>query len=123
MAEEPGDEPGDPEEQPHPAGIIVLDKPTGPTSRDLVNTVAALLGRVKVGHAGTLDPLAGGILVVCVGAATRLTEIIQHLSKSYRTVVRLGARSDTHDALGRIAACRFTQGAARGRRAGSPVAA
>ncbi len=58
------------------------------------------LPRVKVGHAGTLDPLASGILVVCIGAATRLIEIIQHLSKSYRTVIRLGARSDTHDALG-----------------------
>ena len=85
-------------------GIIVLDKPTGPTSRDLVNRVTALLPRVKVGHAGTLDPLATGILVVCVGVATRLTEIIQHLSKSYKTVVRLGARSDTHDALGQITA-------------------
>ena len=90
--------------RPSPAGIIVLDKPTGPTSRDLVNRVAALLPRVKVGHAGTLDPLASGILVVCIGFATRLTEIIQHLSKSYKTVIRLGARSDTHDALGQIAA-------------------
>ena len=86
------------------SGIIVLDKPTGPTSRDLVNRVAKLLPRVKVGHAGTLDPLASGILVVCVGAATRLTEIVQHLGKSYRTGIRLGARSDTHDAQGAIEA-------------------
>jgi tRNA pseudouridine55 synthase len=92
------------EKTPAPAGIIVLDKPAGPTSRELVNRVAALLPRVKVGHAGTLDPLASGILVVCIGVATRLTEIIQHLSKSYKTVIRLGARSDTHDALGQIAA-------------------
>ena len=90
--------------RPDAAGIIVLDKPTGPTSRELVNRVADLLPRVKVGHAGTLDPLASGILIICVGAATRLTEIIQDLSKSYRTVIRLGARSDTHDALGSIVA-------------------
>ena len=59
--------------RPVAAGIIVLNKPTGPTSRELVNRVARLLPRVKVGHAGTLDPLASGILIVCVGAATRLT--------------------------------------------------
>jgi tRNA pseudouridine55 synthase len=86
------------------AGIIVLDKPTGPTSRELVDRVAELLPRVKVGHAGTLDPLAGGILIVCVGVATRLTEVIQDLGKSYKTVIRLGARSDTDDALGSIVA-------------------
>jgi tRNA pseudouridine55 synthase len=64
--------------------------------------VARLVGRAKVGHAGTLDPLASGVLVVCVGSATRLVEDIQGLPKSYRTVVRLGARSDTLDADGRI---------------------
>jgi tRNA pseudouridine55 synthase len=68
----------------------------------VVDRVARLVGRVKVGHAGTLDPLASGVLVVCVGAATRLVEEIQGLPKSYRTAVRLGARSDTLDADGRI---------------------
>ena len=86
------------------AGIIVLNKPSGPTSRELVDRVARLLPRTKVGHAGTLDPLASGILIICVGTATRLTDEIQDLSKSYRTVVRLGARSDTDDALGSIVA-------------------
>jgi tRNA pseudouridine55 synthase len=57
---------------------------------------------VKVGHAGTLDPLARGILIVCVGPATRLTEVLQHMGKSYRTLIRLGARSDTLDADGVI---------------------
>ena len=89
---------------PVPAGIIVLNKPSGPTSRELVNRVARLLPRIKVGHAGTLDPLASGILIICVGTATRLTDMIHDLSKSYRTVIRLGARSDTHDALGSIVA-------------------
>jgi tRNA pseudouridine55 synthase len=70
----------------------------------MVNRVAELLPRVKVGHAGTLDPLAEGILIICIGAATRLTEVLHELSKSYFTVIRLGARSDTDDALGSIAA-------------------
>jgi tRNA pseudouridine55 synthase len=91
--------------KPHAAsGLIVLNKPSGPTSRELVNRVARLLPRTKVGHAGTLDPLASGILILCVGTATRLTDEIHDLSKSYRTVIHLGARSDTHDALGSIVA-------------------
>ena len=83
-------------------GLLVVDKPRGLTSRAVVDRVAGLVGRVKVGHAGTLDPLASGVLVVCVGAATRLVEEVQRLPKSYRTVVLLGARSDTLDADGRI---------------------
>ncbi len=83
-------------------GLLVVDKPRGLTSRAVVDRVAGLVGRVKVGHAGTLDPLASGVLVVCVGAATRLVEEVQQLPKSYRTVVLLGARSDTLDADGRI---------------------
>jgi tRNA pseudouridine55 synthase len=83
-------------------GILVVDKPRGLTSRAVVDRVAKLVGRVKVGHAGTLDPLASGVLVICVGPATRLVEDIQGLPKSYRTVVLLGARSDTLDADGRI---------------------
>jgi tRNA pseudouridine55 synthase len=84
------------------SGILVLNKPTGITSRKLVDQVARLLPRTKVGHAGTLDPLATGILIVCVGAATRLVENVQDLPKTYRTLIRLGARSDTLDADGRI---------------------
>jgi tRNA pseudouridine55 synthase len=83
-------------------GILVLNKPTGITSRRLVDQVARLLPRFKVGHAGTLDPLATGILIVCVGPATRLVENLQGLPKTYRTLIRLGARSDTLDADGRI---------------------
>ncbi len=83
-------------------GILVVDKPGGITSRAVVDRVVRLVGRAKVGHAGTLDPLASGVLVVCIGSATRLVEDIQALPKSYRTVVLLGARSDTLDADGRI---------------------
>jgi tRNA pseudouridine55 synthase len=102
MAVEPERELQAGRKRPKAAGIIILDKPKGPTSREVVNLVGDLLPRAKVGHAGTLDPLASGILIVCVGVATRLIEIIQDLDKSYRSVIRLGARSDTHDALGSI---------------------
>jgi tRNA pseudouridine55 synthase len=85
-----------------PCGVLNLNKPAGLTSRDVVNRVSRPLRGTKVGHAGTLDPLASGVLVVCVGPATRLIEYVQRLPKTYRTVVRLGARSDTLDADGRV---------------------
>jgi len=84
-------------------GILNLDKPSGITSRAVVDRVARLLPRIKVGHAGTLDPLASGVLIICVGSATRLIESVQRMTKVYRTVIRLGARSDTLDAEGRVA--------------------
>jgi tRNA pseudouridine55 synthase len=83
-------------------GVLVLNKPSGITSRKLVDQVARLALHSKVGHAGTLDPLATGILIVCIGTATRLVENLQELAKTYRTLVRLGARSDTLDADGQI---------------------
>src|ERR1700679_57046 len=84
------------------SGVLNLNKPGGMTSRDVVDLISRPLRKVKVGHAGTLDPLASGVLVVCVGRATRLIEYVQRMPKAYRTVVRLGARSDTLDADGRI---------------------
>lgn len=90
-------------ERPALSGVLNLDKPSGVTSRDVVDLVARALGKTsKAGHAGTLDPLASGVLVVCVGAATRLIEYVQRMPKTYRAVIRLGARSDTLDADGAI---------------------
>jgi len=89
---------------PEICGVLNLEKPGGVTSRDVVDLVSRPLRKVKVGHAGTLDPLASGVLVVCVGTATRLIEHVQRMPKAYRAVVRLGARSDTLDADGRIEA-------------------
>jgi tRNA pseudouridine55 synthase len=83
-------------------GLLNLNKPTGMTSRAVVDRVSRLRRRVKVGHAGTLDPLARGVLVVCVGPATRLIEYVQRMPKLYTTVIRLGARSDTNDADGTV---------------------
>jgi tRNA pseudouridine55 synthase len=86
----------------HVTGILNLYKMRGITSRKAVDGVKRLLPRIKAGHAGTLDPLAAGVLIVCVGSATRLIESVQRMVKVYRTVVRLGARSDTLDAEGSI---------------------
>src|SRR5215218_8336720 len=72
------------------------------TSRAVVDLVARPLRGTKVGHAGTLDPLASGVLVLCVGKATRLIEYVQRMPKTYRTVVRLDAVSNTLDADGDI---------------------
>lgn len=85
-------------------GLLNLKKPTGMTSRDVVDLIARPLRRdkVKVGHAGTLDPLASGVLVVAVGVATRLIEYVQESTKTYRARVRLGATSDSDDADGAI---------------------
>lgn len=84
-------------------GFLNLDKPIGITSRDAVDLVVRVVGRrTKVGHAGTLDPLASGVLVVAVGSATRLIERVQAQAKAYRATIRLGARSDTLDADGTV---------------------
>lgn len=84
-------------------GLLVLDKPTGITSRDAVNRVQKLLPRrLKLGHTGTLDPLATGVLVLCLGNATRLAEYVQEREKTYRSRFRLGATSDTDDAAGTV---------------------
>ena len=83
-------------------GVLNLDKPGGMTSRAVVDLVSRPLRKIKVGHAGTLDPLASGVLVVCVGSSTRLIEQVQRMPKTYRAVIRLGATSDTLDADGRV---------------------
>ncbi len=86
-------------------GLFNIDKPAGWMSRAVVDRVQRLVGRkVKIGHAGTLDPLATGVLVVCVGAATRLVDRIQEDAKGYRAGLRLGIRSDTDDLTGQIEA-------------------
>ncbi|WP_250847106.1 tRNA pseudouridine(55) synthase TruB [Aquisphaera insulae] len=83
-------------------GILNINKPVGISSRSVVDRVERLLPRTKVGHAGTLDPLASGVLVMGVGRATRLVETIQELPKTYRATIRLGGRSDTLDADGEV---------------------
>ena len=75
-------------------GLLVVDKPAGPTSHDVVAVVRRVLKTSRVGHTGTLDPLATGVLVLCIGSGTRLAEYVQAMGKVYRTGLLLGARSD-----------------------------
>src|SRR5262245_59991053 len=83
-------------------GLLNVDKPAGMTSRYVVNRVQRLVKPHKVGHAGTLDPLATGVLVVAIGQATRLIEYVQRMSKVYQGVFLLGRTSDTEDVEGQI---------------------
>jgi tRNA pseudouridine55 synthase len=83
-------------------GVVNLDKPIGPTSHDMVGLLRRLTGMRRIGHAGTLDPLASGVLPILVGSATRFSEELSGGAKRYTAVVRLGQRSVTDDAEGPI---------------------
>ena len=85
-----------------PSGILIVNKPTGMTSHDVVNIVRRLYGTRRVGHAGTLDPLASGVLVVLVGRAAKASEYVSHASKKYEATLRLGITTDTEDVTGQI---------------------
>ena len=103
-------------------GFFCIDKPSGPTSHDMVYKVRRAVGRgVKVGHAGTLDPFAGGVLVVSVGGACRLVEFVMGRPKRYQALVRLGAVSDTDDRTGRIEVARATPWRGRLARGDGPL--
>jgi tRNA pseudouridine55 synthase len=84
-------------------GLLVIDKPSGPTSHDVVARVRRLLNERRVGHTGTLDPMATGLLPVVVGRATRLAQFLSAATKRYEAVVRLGIETDTYDATGAAA--------------------
>ncbi len=86
------------------SGILLLDKPSGPTSHDMVIALRRGAGQKQVGHAGTLDPLATGLLVICLGAATRLSDYMRGKDKRYRARARLGQSTNTYDADGEITA-------------------
>jgi tRNA pseudouridine55 synthase len=87
---------------PRKYGLLNLNKPTGVTSRRVVDCVQKLVRPAKVGHAGTLDPLATGVLVVPVGAATRLVEYVHRMPKHYRATFLLGRESPTEDTDGEV---------------------
>lgn len=82
-------------------GILLVDKPEGPTSQTVVTKVKRALGASKAGHTGTLDPFATGLLVVCLGRATKLAGVLTTDDKEYRATVRFGSATDTDDATGR----------------------
>ena len=80
------------------SGVLVVDKPSGPTSHDVVARVRARTGIKRVGHTGTLDPLASGVLPLVLGRATRLVRYLSSEDKRYDAVIRLGAATETYDA-------------------------
>ncbi|HEV7588817.1 MAG TPA: tRNA pseudouridine(55) synthase TruB [Longimicrobium sp.] len=85
-----------------PNGVLPVDKPVGPTSHDAVAAVRRALKTREVGHTGTLDPFASGLLLVCVGRATRLAEYLTGLPKTYVATMRLGEATDTDDLMGEV---------------------
>ncbi|MFT4211740.1 MAG: tRNA pseudouridine(55) synthase TruB [Microbacterium sp.] len=87
-----------------PAGVLLVDKPAGLTSHDVVARARRALGTRKVGHAGTLDPMATGLLVLGVGGATRLLTYVVGLGKTYEATIRLGITTTTDDAEGEVVA-------------------
>ena len=83
-------------------GVVIVDKPAGITSHDAVDRVRKLLGERKAGHTGTLDPMATGVLPVCVGEATKIASFLTGDDKVYEATMRLGVRTDTQDMTGQV---------------------
>ena len=85
-----------------PSGLLLVDKAEGPSSHDVVAAVRRAIGVRQVGHTGTLDPFASGLLLVCIGPTTRLAEYLVGLEKTYRATMMLGAATDTDDRTGAV---------------------
>ncbi|HZY46122.1 MAG TPA: tRNA pseudouridine(55) synthase TruB [Anaerolineae bacterium] len=86
------------------SGVLIVNKPRGLTSHDVINRVRRAIKIKQVGHAGTLDPLAIGVLVVCINQATRISEYLMGHAKIYRARIRLGIETNTYDAEGELTA-------------------
>ena len=82
--------------------VVNLFKPSGPTSFDMVWSVRKILGVKKAGHIGTLDPIADGVLPICLNRSTRIIQFLSSLQKTYRATLELGSETDTQDATGRV---------------------
>ena len=89
-----------------PSGIIIIDKPAGWTSQDVVARLRGVFHERRIGHGGTLDPMATGVLPIFVGRATRAVEFFEHAEKEYVAGLRLGVKTDTQDLTGEIVAQR-----------------
>src|SRR6186997_2667517 len=83
-------------------GVLLLDKPVGVSSFQALYPVKRAFRKTKIGHAGTLDPAASGLLVLGIGSGTRLLEFLEGLPKSYRFTLRLGITTDTYDLEGEV---------------------
>src|SRR5215472_13482557 len=83
-------------------GILNINKATGITSHDVVASIRRLLKQKRVGHAGTLDPAASGVLPICIGQGTRVAEYLSESGKAYQATITFGSVTDTYDADGTI---------------------
>ena len=83
-------------------GVLFINKPQGLTSRDVVNQISKIYQTKKVGHTGTLDPLATGVLIICIGKYTKLVEELTSSEKEYIATMKLGIKTDTGDITGNI---------------------
>jgi tRNA pseudouridine55 synthase len=83
-------------------GLLIIDKPAGPTSHDVVARMRRVLGERRIGHTGTLDPNASGVLPLVIGRATRLAKFLSGGRKTYEAIVRFGVTTDTYDAEGKL---------------------
>ena len=83
-------------------GIVIVDKPAGWTSQDVVSKLRGVFKTRRIGHGGTLDPMATGVLPVFVGRATRAVEFFEHAEKTYEATLRLGISTDTEDITGTV---------------------
>ena len=83
-------------------GIVIIDKPQGWTSQDVTARLRRVYNTRRIGHGGTLDPMATGVLPVFVGRGTRAVEFFEHAEKTYETVLRLGLTTDTEDVTGTV---------------------
>lgn len=82
-------------------GVLLIDKPAGFTSRDIVNQVEKIFHTKKIGHTGTLDPMATGVLILCIGSYTKLVDNLTSKNKEYIAVMQLGLLTDTLDTTGK----------------------
>jgi tRNA pseudouridine55 synthase len=96
-------------------GVVVVNKPSGPTSFDVVRRVKSLFKMKRVGHTGTLDPTATGVLPICIGDATKVASFVSDGEKEYEAVVRFGETTDTQDAAGKTQARRACEGVTEAR--------
>ena len=92
------------------AGVLLIDKPGGMTSHDVVMRVRRILGVKKIGHTGTLDPMATGLLPLCIGGATKIARFLEGGEKEYRATIKFGVETDTYDAEGKVVAESDTSG-------------
>jgi tRNA U55 pseudouridine synthase TruB len=98
-----------------PDGVLVVDKPQGPTSHDVVTLARRALGVSRIGHTGTLDPMATGVLPLVIGRATRLAQFLTASDKDYEATVAFGRTTNTYDAMGTVTGTSDHARADRGR--------